>query len=611
VTAADLAHPRAHARRGAIALDRIGADALAGLVLSGCFALIAALTWRKWGVPEIDAGAELSTAGLIAHGSAAYQDVRYFYGPLGLYSLALAFKLLGTSFTVAYAFGLAQAAAILAAFYALSRAWLRPLAAGLSTGMLLAIGFSGTAFNFVLPHTNSATIGMLCLLLALLALTRRRLVLAGVCLGLVGLTRPEYVAIGAAVGLAYLVGTLRDAGLRPALAAAWRLALPGLAIPVAVLGALYAQVGSTLITENLWPVDFLRIAGLKTQEDWMPFTAASVVGLGLRAAVYGGLLAAVVLAAVQWRRRTGAGRLVALWPLAAALLALAVGDGVLRGLGIAEVQRSAVEDETKHLILGMSWLPALSLAVAAVAGVRFLRRRSPLLSSSWALDLALLVAAAGLGLRAYNAFTAEGSYAPYYAAPLVLVLGILHERVGDRWPAARTASMAALAAAAVGLATYALAALYADDTTAVHSSRGTFVTTAAAAPALQRTIDAVASRTRAGQAILAAPADGGLYFMTDRRPALHELMLLPGLLDSPADQRAAVAALERQRVPLAVIGARDFSAWGWQTWGRDYNALLGGWLRQHASGREAVGTFADPEAGTYPSKGFELLTLAH
>ena len=139
-----------------------------------CFFAVILLTWRKWGNPEIDAGAELSTADLVAHGSVPYEDVRYFYGPLGLYSLAATFKLFGASFTVAYAFGLAQAGAILGVFYALARRWLPPATAGLATAVLLAIGFSGTAFNFVLPHTNSATFG--CLFRScLLALTRGRL----------------------------------------------------------------------------------------------------------------------------------------------------------------------------------------------------------------------------------------------------------------------------------------------------------------------------------------------------------------------------------------------------------------------------------------------------
>jgi len=116
-------------------------DRLVIAVLAACFAAITALTWRKWGVPELDAGAELTTADLVKHGALVYRDVRYYYGPLGLYSLALSFKIFGTSFTTAYIFGLGQAVAILAAFYALARQWLVPLTAGLSTALLLAIGF--------------------------------------------------------------------------------------------------------------------------------------------------------------------------------------------------------------------------------------------------------------------------------------------------------------------------------------------------------------------------------------------------------------------------------------------------------------------------------------
>ena len=80
----------------------------------------------------------------------------------------------------------------------------------------------------------------------------------------------------------------------------------------------------------------------------------------------------------------------------------------------------------------MSWLPALGFAACAVLAVRFFRGGSPLISGSWGFDLALVVAAAALGARAYDAFTAEGSYAPYYAPPLVLLLAVLHDRLGKR-----------------------------------------------------------------------------------------------------------------------------------------------------------------------------------
>ena len=85
---------------------------------------------------------------------------------------------------------------------------------------------------------------------------------------------------------------------------------------------------------------------------------------------------------------------------------------------------------------------------------------------------------------ARDAFTAEGSYAPYYAPPLVLLLAVLHDRVGKRWPQARFASTVALFAVAIGLAAYAQGALYPHQNATVHTERGSFKTPAAAAPPL-------------------------------------------------------------------------------------------------------------------------------
>jgi 4-amino-4-deoxy-L-arabinose transferase-like glycosyltransferase len=574
--------------------------------LALCFAVLTALTWRKWGVPEIDAGAELTTADLIKHGAVAYRDVRYYYGPLGLYSLALSFKVFGTSFTTAFAFGLVQTAAILAAFYALARHWLVPLTAGLASAVLLAIGFSGTAFNFVLPHTDSATFGLLFLLLTLLALTRERPLAAGVGVGMVALTRPEFLAVAVGAAAAYAIATWRVSGRAPAWRAAWRMALPALAIPLAVYGWFAEQAGfSRLFTENLWPVKFLH-AGVNTEQNWMPLSPGSILGLAARAAIYTGLLAALVVSVNGWRSRR---RVSALWPLAAAALGLVLLDGLLRASGVLAGQRSAIELEMRHLVLGMSWLPALGIAVAVLAAVRLVRGQNSPLGRSWPADLALTVAALGLGLRAYNAFTAEGSYAPYFAAPLVLLLGILHERVATRWPQARVASLGALGLVAVGLAAYALGGLYVHENTTVHTPRGSFVTSAAAAHALQAAVRQIDAQSAPNQPILAAPTDGGLYFMADRRPALYELTLLPGLLASPAEERAAVARMRREHVAVAAIGARDLSIWGTPTFGVNYDPLLGAYLRGATVERTTVGTLADPVGGTNPSRGFTIVRL--
>ena len=579
------------------------------VTLAACFAAIAALSWRKWGVPELDSGAELTTADLVKHGALVYRDVRYYYGPLGLYSLALSFKLFGTSFTTAYLFGLVQAGAILVVFYALARQWLIPLTAGLTTAVLLAIGFSGTAFNFVLPHTNSATFGVLCLLLSLLALTRERLVLAGVAAGLVGLTRPEFLAVELGALGAFVIARWRFEGRAAAWSAAWRLALPAIAIPAIVLGAFAARVGAhTLLAENLWPVKFIRV-GAKTEQSWMPFTAGSAAGVILRGGLYLGLLSGLVASVELWRARRGLGRVLAAWPLLLAAVAIAAVDGLLRAGGLLGGQRSAIEQEARHLMLGMSWLPALGFLVAAFAAVRLLRRGASPLARTWPADLALIVAGAGLGLRAYNAFTTYDSYAVYYAAPLVLLLGIFHARLAERRPRASGAVLGVLGLVAVGLAAYAIGGLYRHDTTPVHTARGTFVTSAQSATALQAAVTRVDALTRPGERILAAPLDGGLYFMTDRRPALRELSVLPGLIDSPAEEKAAIERLRRDRVKLAVLGARNFADWSTPTFGVSYDAQIGAYLRSSKLARETFGTLASPSEGTNPSLGFTIFEL--
>jgi hypothetical protein len=599
------ARTAALARRIAANAD---ARALAGLGF--LFALLAALSWRKWGVPSIDAGHELTVAAAIAEGGEPYRDIRYFYGPAGVYSLAGAFAVFGTGFTTAFAFGLAQAAAIIGVFYALSRQLLRVVPAFLATAIVAAIGFSGTAFNFVLPHTNSATFGILFVLLMLLALCRERLVLAGLAAGVLCLTRPEFAAIAALTGAAYLVGQARQHGVRSALPMLPRLALPALLVAIPVLALLAADAGTAnLFTENLWPVDFLRIGGFSSQQNWTPFDLESVVAALARAGVYLTLLGSVIAAAVLVSRSSdNRGRLRALWPLAAALGAVLLALGFWRLTGFWSDARGAVQHEATHLLIGMSWLPALGFAACAVVAVRLLRKGSAPITGSWAFDLALVAAAAALGARAYNAFTAEASYAPYYAAPLVLLLALLHDRLAKRWPEARAASYAALALVAVGLAAYAQVGLYRDNDATVSTPRGSFATTTAAAPGLQGTIDFIRTHTAAGEPLLALPSDAGINFMSGRPPALYNVMFLPGLLDTRADEVEAIAQLDAEHVRYAVVSGRRFDGYGFQRFGGDYNRLLDARIKREGG---PVATFGDDNlaAGTNPSTSFAIYDL--
>ena len=101
------------------------------------------------------------------------------------------------------------------------------------------------------------------------------------------------------------------------------------------------------------------------------------------------------------------------------------------------------------------------------------------------------------------------------------------------------------------------------------------------------------------------PSDGGVYFMADRPPATYEVMFLPGLLDSVADERVAIERLEAQDVRLTLLSARDFSNFGFRQFGVDYDRLLGDWIE---SGKR-IATFGDidkPVSGSYPSAAFTV-----
>jgi hypothetical protein len=600
-------HPRRARPARLLALAR-SADALAAAGLGLFIVVLAAISWRKWGTPEIDAGAELTTAAEALHGRLPYEDVRYFYGPLGVYTLTGAFKLFGASLGTAYALGLTMTVAIGATFYALARQLLRPLAAALSTAVLVAIGFSGTQFNFVLPHTNSATFGLLLVLGQLLALSRGRFLLAGTAIGLAALTRVEFAAAAGIAALAWAAGLWREEGRGPALRALAWMAGPALAIPLAVLGALAAGVGADrLFWQNLWPIDFLRAAGFNAYREWTPFDAASVASSLARGAIYLALLAGLAATAVRYRGARGLGKADAFWPLASAFVGSILLLGAWKVSGIFPDAQAAVQEEGGQLMLGMSWLPLLSLLAAGVVGRALLRRQSSPLTGRWPLDLALAAVAVLLCSRAYDQFTMS-SAAPYYAAPAVLLLGLLHQRVGDRWPAARPAVMTMLAAVAAGIALYGAVGLYPDKGTVVHTAAGTYVADSRSAGAEQDAIDFIRSHTAAGEPILVLPADAGTYFLADRPQALYENMFLPGLLDTVADERAAIARLRREGVRYALISNRDTSAFETGRFGSGYDRLLGRYLR---SGR-LVASFGDLEAapgGGNPSQGFRVYAL--
>ncbi len=587
--------PHAHAAVG----DRLVIGWLGAVLI-----VILALTWRRWGIIDTDTGTELTVAEMVSHGAVAYRDVRYFYGPAGVYSLAFAFKLFGTSLSTAVLFGLLQSVAILVTFYVLARSWVRPLAAGLATTALMVVGFSGWA-NFVMPNTTSATFGLLFILLLLLALTRGRLWLAGVAFGILMLTRVEFAAAGAITIAAFTVGLQRESGRGVALRALGPMLAPALAIAGGVLGMFAREAGlSRLITVNLLPVGFMH-SEAAYQRNLSPLTLSSLVAVGARGLVYMTLVGSLVACALRWRRASGlAGRLRASWPLAFAVLTLFALDGVSRVLDAFPGTRSLVQTESKRMLIGMSWLPALALAAAVLALIRFIRRERAPFSGSWPMDLALLACGCLLSLRVYDSFTTD-TFAPYYAAPLLLLAAIFHERVGDRWPGAKRMSLVAFGLVVLSLALALARGTTAGHTEMVRSARGEFGSTPAAAPALQGAIDFLRDHTRAGEEILALPY-GGLYALVNRPPALYNLAFLPGDVSSTGEQRAAIARLQHMRIKYVALGNARFDAWGASRIGVNYDRTLIAFIRRRFRVAATFGDFSSSSGGPL-SQAFEIL----
>jgi hypothetical protein len=588
-----------------IRLGRADRWVLLGLGL--LFVAFVAVTWKTWGDPQTDYGVELTAADRIVHGAVLYDDIRYFYGPLGVHCLALAFAIFGTSFTTAFAFGIAVALAIFATFHILARTWLTPVFAGMATAIVMAIGFTGTFFGYVAPHTTSATFGVLAILLELLALTRGRVALAGVAAGAAILTRPELAAVALAAGAGFVVGRTLERGRGPALRDLLRLFAPALLIPLVVLAPFAIATGPRdLVFDQLIPLDFLRISGLQQQAAWAPFDLTSAVALGARGLVYVVLLGSLAAASVRWHRRPGPGALLPLLVGVGGLLAL---DAAAHVAGAFPGTTGVVQTEAKRLLLGMSWLPFAVAAVAVWAALRARQRRPAPISGSWPIDLALIAAALVLATRAYNRFTTD-TYAAYYAPLLVLVAVILQQRIASRFPGAQPGVLIALAAVFAGLTWNAVVdSPSADDQFELHTARGTYLAPEDGGPAYQRVLDIVRRRTEPGEPVLALPLEGGLSFAVDRPPALRELQFHPGVLDSRADERQAISILKSDGVRLVVEGNTRFDAWGLPVIGVDYNRLLMHYVKTTYTKVTAVGDYAHTSADAIVPRAYRIYEL--
>jgi hypothetical protein len=564
------------------------------LALAGLAALAGAMvwfTWATWGDLGRDTGYDLVAGARVAGGELPYVDFVYYYGPLAPALAGLAAWIGGAGLAPMVGLGLALALLVVAATYGLGRSLAGPLGGFLAGAIVVPVALGPSNFSFVLPHSFSATLGILLALVFAMAAGRHAsaggrwwLLGAGIATGLVALTRPEFelaVLAAAAVWLAlrWRAGT---GGARETLL----FSIPAIGIPAVVYGAFAAAAGpSSLVLDNLYPRETLSAAGSSVLRIHAPLTASSFVELGVKLGLYVAGAAVLVLLGAGLARLGNGRRTVA----------LACGTTLFAALcGVA-----AARPETLRywLEFAYGWIPAGAAIAVAILLVRY-HRRGEGWSPTAQLELVAAVVLAVLAAKTYAAFLVHAPRAQpaVYAVPLAAVfLARLHlVELGRRRTTAALGAvwLAFLAASGVGLTLKDAAA----ESSSVSGSGGSLQASPADAAAMQPALTLIEASTRPGEPILLAPQLTGLYTLSERENPLPQLSLLPGALPSAADERIAIAALDRAEVRLVVTDGRPFTEYGHTSFGESFDRVLADWIDRNFT---RVATFQPGAGGTH------------
>lgn len=566
-------------------------DLLAIGGLLGLCASLAAITWQSWGDVGRDTGYDSVAGARVADGQLPYADFTYYYGPLAPMLLGLAMWIGGSGMAPLITVGLVVAIAIVTATYVLARQHAGRAGAFLAAAITAPVAFAVDNFSFVIPHTFTASLGVLVTLLCLIALSRatvgesrRWVVVAGVAAGFATLTRPE-VALAVALGcIAWLAlrwragaGGLREVG--------W-LAAPAIAVPVAVYGAFITQVPlRELVLENIYPVDALRAAGNAVVRLSAPFTLGSFVELGGRLVLYAAGATGLVLVGLRLGRRVA--RFWTVAPLGVAMLAAFVGLAVR-----PEALRHGLQ-------FAWGWVPA-GAAVAIAILIWRARRRGVGWRADDAALLAIAVVLVAMAARTYAAYFVHNFPVPLlavYSVPVAAVLlARLHVRELARHPAVAAvggAWLLFLATAGVGLTIRDARA----ETTVLHGPGGTTTVRPDDGAAYRAALEWIARATRPGDPILIAPQLTELYTLSDRTNPLREISLLPGALAGDGREAAALDRLQRSGVRVAILDQRQFDEYGHTRFGDSFDRSIGDWIRRDFALAATLGA-AGPDART-------------
>jgi 4-amino-4-deoxy-L-arabinose transferase-like glycosyltransferase len=546
----------------------VSQETVAVTCLGVLVAIFATLTWHTWGDLGRDTGYDLVAGSRVAHGQLPYIDYLYYYGPLAPFLLGFAY-LFGSGVTPALVFGLLVASAIVGTTYVLARTQTGPTGAFLAAAIVTPLAFAPNNLSFVLAHTYSAPLGLLCALLLALAgyqyartRTSRWALAVGSAAGVGMLTRPDF-----AVAILFATAGWLLLRRRAGVALPRELALvggPALALPLAAYAPFaIATSPHRLLFENLYPVDTMRIAGNAVVRTHAPFTAGSFATILGYLALYAlGCAGLVALARLLGRRA----QLGAVLFCAGALAVLAANPEAIRS----------------RLDYVFGWIPAGALLVLALYAIRE-RARSMRWDAREQAALIATIVLAVIGATTYAAFFlfATRPQVAVYAAPFAaILLARLHldelARFRGAW-ALGAAWLVFLAATGAFLTVKDARAKTAE----LHSPGGTIFVAPQDAAAYRVALARIEADTRPGEPILLVPQLTALYGLSGRTDPLPEISLLPGALpDAPSEQRA-IATLDRKHVRFVITDDRRFTEYDHTSFGGSFDRRLAAWIKRN------------------------------
>ncbi len=166
------------------------------------FAVMLAVSWRRWVSIIADSGRELDLPLRLLNGETLYRDVHFLYTPLAPYLNAQLYAWFGARLETLQASGVICALLIVWLCYRIARHLLTPAESALAVSGVIIFCVFKPAGNLISPYSYSALYGMVIALACLLACLHGRLMAAGLLLALAVLAKQEFAVVTGAALLA-------------------------------------------------------------------------------------------------------------------------------------------------------------------------------------------------------------------------------------------------------------------------------------------------------------------------------------------------------------------------------------------------------------------------